>query len=457
MAPTLKPLQEQAIVITGASSGIGLVTARLAAKAGAAVVLASRNEATLRDLAAEITAAGGRALVVPCNVGQEGDIRRVVEEATQAFGGFDTWVNNAGISIFGKTWDVPMTDWRRMFDTVYWGTVYGSLAALRHLRETGKSGAIVNVGSFFGDRAPGVQSTYASAKFAVHGFTGAFREEIEHEALPVSVSLIHPGRIDTPYNEHAGNYMPMQPVHRGMIYPPEAVAEAILWCAAHPRRDMFVGAQAKAAAMLGLVAPQLTDKIMSVWSFTSHQSRTRKSNGDHSRALFEAGYGGHERGTHEPQLLRSRSYYVKATKRPALTAAVVLGGGVLAVALARGKRKDGVDDAPVDTDRIEGNDGAGNGGGGLVIEEYEIVATAPDGGGTDGCAVDSGQSATGQSTSGRSDAAGAYTEPVATERAHAMRVENGRIIAEPGDAEPMDSGPGEPTWSHPARADFSVG
>jgi len=457
MAPTLKPLKEQTIVITGASSGIGLVTARMAAKAGAAVVLAARSEPALHDLAAEITAAGGRALAVSCDVGREEDIARVVEEATRTFGGFDTWVNNAGISIFGKTWDVPMTDWRRMFETVYWGTVYGSLAALRHLREIGKPGAIVNVGSFFGDRAPGVQSTYASAKFAVHGFTGAFREEIEHEALPVSVSLIHPGRIDTPYNEHAGNYMPMQPVHRGMIYPPEAVAEAILWCAAHPRRDMFVGAQAKAAAVLGLVAPRLTDKIMSVWSFTSHQSRTRKSNGDHSRALFEAGYGGHERGTHEPHLLRSRSYYVKATKRPGLTAAVLLGGGALAVALARGKRKDGVDDASVDTGRIEGSDGAGHAGGELVTEKYEIVATAPDGGGTGGGAVDSGQSASGQLTSGRSDAAGAHTDLVATERAHAMRVENGRITAEPGDAEPVDAGPGEPTWSHPARADFSVG
>ncbi len=377
MPLTLKPLNEQTIVITGASSGIGLVTARMAAKAGAAVVLAARNEAALRDLAGEITTAGGRALVVPCDVGMQEDVQRVADEAVRAFGGFDTWVNNAGISIFGKTWDVPMADWRRMFDTVYWGTVYGSLVARRHLRVADKPGAIVNVGSFFGDRAPAVQSTYASAKFAVHGFTGAFREEIEHDGLPISVSLVHPGRIDTPYNEHAGNYMPMQPVHRGMIYPPEAVAEAILWCAAHPRRDMFVGAQAKAAAVLGLVAPRLTDKVMSIWSFTSHQSRERVSNGDHSRALFEAGYGGHERGTHEPHLLRSRSYYVKATKRPALTAAAMLGGGALALALARGRRKG---EAAATIER--GHDGggvAGRGDGGdaeIVIEEV-VVETTP--------------------------------------------------------------------------------
>jgi NAD(P)-dependent dehydrogenase (short-subunit alcohol dehydrogenase family) len=341
MKPALKSLDQQTIVVTGASSGIGLVTARMAAKAGAAVVAVARNGDALRDLVGEIVRTGGRATFVECDVGREADIQRVVEAAENEFGGFDTWVNNAGISIFGRLWEVPMEDWHRMFDTVYWGTVYGSLAATRHFRDKDKPGAIVNIGSFFGDKAPAIQSSYSSAKFALHGFTGSLRQEIEQEGWPISVSLIHPGRIDTPYNEHAGNYMPMQPVHRGMIYPPEAVAEAILWCAAHPKRDMFVGAQAKFAAIIGAVAPRLTDRIMEVIMYTGQQSRTRHANDDHKRALFHAGYGGHERGTHEPHLLRSRSYYVKATKRPTLTAAIMLGGGALAaVAALRSTRKD---------------------------------------------------------------------------------------------------------------------
>ncbi|MBB3691425.1 SDR family oxidoreductase [Sphingomonas sp. BK580] len=326
----LKALAEQVIVITGASSGIGLTTARMAAKAGAAVVAVARNEEALRGLVEEIEAAGGRAAYVVCDVGQEGDVARVGAAAERVFGGFDTWVNNAGISIFGRLWDVPLAEWHRMFDTVYWGTVHGSLAALRYYRAANKPGAIVNIGSLFGDKAPAVQSSYASAKFAVHGLTGALRQEIEHEGWPISVSLIHPGRIDTPYNEHAGNFMPMQPVHRGMIYSPEAVAEAILWCAAHRKRDMFVGSQAKLAAMVGAIAPRLTDKVMETLMFTSQQSRTRVSDDDHRRALFSPGYGGHERGTHEPHLLRGSSLYVKATKRPALTAAALVGSGVLA-------------------------------------------------------------------------------------------------------------------------------
>lgn len=333
MAIKLKPVSEQVIIITGASSGIGLVTARMAAEQGAAVVLAARNEEALRKLVAEIEAAGGRAAHVVCDVGNEEDIRRVAEAAEQAFGGFDTWVNNAGISIFGRLWELPLEDWRRMFDTVYWGTVYGSLAAVRHFRATGRSGAIINIGSFFGDKAPAVQSSYSSAKFAVHGFTGALRQEVEHEGWPISLSLIHPGRIDTPYNEHAGNYMPMQPVHRGMIYPPEAVAEAILWCAAHRKRDMFVGAQAKFAAVIGAVAPRLTDRVMEIIMYTGQQSRTRVANEERNGALYHAGYGGEERGTHEPQWMRHRSFYVKATKRPAVTAAAILGAATIAAML----------------------------------------------------------------------------------------------------------------------------
>ena len=337
----LKPIAEQVIVITGASSGIGLVTARMAAKAGAAMVLAARNEDALARLAAEITAQGGRAVHVVCDVGNDDEVERVAQAAVRAFGRIDTWVNNAGIAIFGEIWDVPLADWRRMFDTTYWGVVHGSLAAVRQFRAQGGSGAIVNIGSFFDQRATPVQGTYSSAKFAVRGFTDVLRMELEHNKVPVSVSLVHPGRIDTPYNEHAGNYMPMQPVHHGMVYPPEAVAEAILWCAAHPKRDMYVGSQAKFASLLGALAPRLTDKLFERIMYTSHQSRERVSSGSPSRALYAAGYGGHARGTHEPDLLRRRSLYVKASKRPLVTAAMfgalgLLGGAMLLRGAAQG-------------------------------------------------------------------------------------------------------------------------
>ncbi len=246
--------------------------------------------------------------------------------AIAEFGSFDTWVNNAGISIFGRCEEVSIPDMKRMFDTDFWGVVYGSRAAVKHFRQRGSSGALINVGSFLGDRAVAVQSTYSAAKHAVHGWTDALRMELEEEKAPVSVTLIHPGRIDTPYNEHARSYMPKQPAHRGMIYPPEAVAEAILYAAEHPKRDMFVGFQAKFLAVLGALSPRLTDKLMEIWAFPSQQS-DRPSRDREDNALYRAGYGMHERGTHQGWI-RSGSLYVKAEKHPVLTTMAVASLGV---------------------------------------------------------------------------------------------------------------------------------
>jgi short-subunit dehydrogenase len=333
----LRKLPEQTIVVTGASSGIGLVTARMAARSGAQVVLVARNGEALAQLAEEIRATGGRALAVVADVGNEADIAQVVTRATAELGGFDTWVNNAGVSIFGKLEEVSIEDMRRLFDTDFWGVVYGSRAAVAHFRRRGHPGALINVGSFFGDRAVVVQSLYSAAKHAVHGFTDALRMELEAERAPVSVTLIHPGRIDTPYNEHAHSYLQHQPAHRGMIYPPEAVAEAILHAAEHPKRDLFVGSQARFAAALGALSPRLTDRIMERIMFRSQQSH-RPSRPRSESALHRAGYGLHERGTHEGQLMRRRSFYVKAAKHPWLTtlSLAVVGAGVVGISRRRG-------------------------------------------------------------------------------------------------------------------------
>ena len=197
MKHKLRPLSEQVVVITGASSGIGLVTARQAAARGAAVVVAARNTEALESLAEEIRAAGGRALAVTTDVGREEEVARLADAAVAEFGRFDSWVNNAGVSIFGMVDEVSTADMHRMFATNYWGVVYGSRAALAHYKgRTGYAGAIINTGSVFGDRATPVQSTYASSKHAVHGWTDAMRMDMEAQKVPVSVTLLHPGRIN---------------------------------------------------------------------------------------------------------------------------------------------------------------------------------------------------------------------------------------------------------------------
>jgi short-subunit dehydrogenase len=339
MTQVLKPLRSQVIVITGASSGIGLVTARTAAKSGAAVVVAARNEDALQALVEEIRAAGGRARHVVADVGREEDVALIADTARQAFGRFDTWVNNAGVSIFGSVDEVSIEDMHRMMDTNYWGVVYGSREAVAEFKgRTGSHGALINVGSVFGDRATVVQSSYSSTKHAVHGWTDALRMEMEAHHVPVSVTLLHPGRIDTPYNEHAQSYIDHQPAHRGMIYPPETVAEAILHAATHPTRDLFIGSQVKLGVVAAAIAPRLMDHLMK-WHMFRSQSADRPSRRTGDSALHQPGYGLHERGTHQGWV-RGRSYYLKAEKHPALTAVLVLaavGAGLTQIGQRRPK------------------------------------------------------------------------------------------------------------------------
>ena len=329
----LKKLEDQVIVITGASSGVGLVTARMAAAKGAKVVVAARNEEALKELVEEFKAKGYPATFVKADVGSEEDINKIAETAIKEFGRFDTWVNNAGISIYGHAMDVSIEDIKRMFETNFWSVVYGSRTAVKHFKDRGVPGALINVGSLFGDRGTVIQSTYAAAKFAVHGWTESIRMELEKENAPVSVTLIHPGRMDTPYNEHARSYLDKQPAHRGMIYPPEAAAEAILFAAETPKRDMYIGSQAKALELLGTFLPRFTDKLMEVIMYpTQHDNRPSKPRED--SALYHAGYGLHERGTNVGWI-RSESMYVKASKHPLLTTMLIAGIGAIAWSAVR--------------------------------------------------------------------------------------------------------------------------
>ena len=135
MKIALKALSDQVIVITGVTSGIGLATARMAAHRGARLVLAARSEGALGQLVDEIKAQGGTAIAVAADVAVEADIAKIAAKAKDVFGGFDTWVNNAGTGIYGRVEDVSIEDMRRLFDVNYWGVVYGSREAARQLRQ----------------------------------------------------------------------------------------------------------------------------------------------------------------------------------------------------------------------------------------------------------------------------------------------------------------------------------
>lgn len=217
MAIKLKPLKDQVIVITGASSGIGLATARAAVKKGAKVVLASRNKGALDRICDELVKDGADAICVECDVADPQAVQEVADRAVREFGHIDSWVNTAGVSVYGKLWEVPLEEKRRLFETNFWGVVHGCRSALKVMRDSG--GAIINIGSVLSERVVPLQGMYSATKHAVKAYTDSLRMEVEAAGFPVSITLIEPAAIMPP------------------VYEPEVVANEILEFCAHPKRE----------------------------------------------------------------------------------------------------------------------------------------------------------------------------------------------------------------------------
>lgn len=336
MKHKLKKIQDQVIVITGASSGIGLATARMAARRGAKVVLSSRNEEDLREICDGIRKQGGQAEFVVADVANDDDVQRIAWFAIEKFGGFDTWVNNAGVSVYGKLVDTPLADKRRVFDVNFWGMVHGCKAAVPHLKQHG--GALINVGSEVSEHAIPLQGIYAASKHAMKAYTNALRMELEKEEVPVSVTLIKPAAIDTPYLEHAQSYMNENPDLPPPVYSPEIVARAILRCAQKPVPSLFVGGSGAMVATLDKIFPRLT-QLLTAKMFYDKQKTSEPKPRD--VGLFAApSKEGNVRGQSSYRV-RKWSLYTAAALHPLLTVATTAAaiGGLVALRSMRARRE----------------------------------------------------------------------------------------------------------------------
>lgn len=329
MAIKLKKLSAQVVVITGATSGIGLTTARMAAQEGATLVLAARNGDALSGLADELRGQGTKVDTVVADVGNKDDVARIGQAAIDRFGRIDSWLNNAGVSIYGRAEDVSQDDMERLFQTNFWGVVNGSLEAVRRMR--GQGGALINLGSELSDCAAPLQSMYSASKHAVKGFTDSLRMELANDDVPISVTLIKPAGIDTMFTVHAKNLMDQEPELPGPLYAPEVVAKAILTAMRTPQRDVYIGAAARLMALGATHAPGLLDKIMGAAMFSGQKkgypSAPQREDALHAptRRELQQREGGRNSRVSETSL-----YTALSLQRKPLTLALLCGGAAFA-------------------------------------------------------------------------------------------------------------------------------
>ena len=234
--------QANVAVVTGAA-GVGRATAIAFAHKGFNVGLIARGRDGLEGTRRDVEAAGGRALVLPLDVADAEAVLAAADQVIAAWGKIDVWINDAMTTIFSPVHEIKPDEFRRVTEVTYLGQVYGTMAALKHMRRR-NAGTIVQVGSALSYRAIPLQSAYCGAKFAIRGFTDALRSELEHDKSRVRLCMVQLPAVNTPQFDWARNRMPkrLQPVPP--IYQPEAIAREIVRAAREAPRELWIGRSA---------------------------------------------------------------------------------------------------------------------------------------------------------------------------------------------------------------------
>ncbi len=330
----MRPISEQVVVITGASTGIGRETALQFGQRGASVVLAARNETALQEAAREVERQGGQAHVVVTDVAEWEQVNRLAQAAVDRFRRIDTWVNNAAISAYATVEEMTVEEIECIIQVDLMGQIYGMKAALPHLKREG-NGTIINIGSVESKRAVPLQAPYVAAKHGIKGFTETLRLELEHEHSGISITLIMPASINTPLFTHARSKLGVKPQPIPPIYEPRVVAEAILFAAEHPRREIAAGGAGKLMTVMERISPSVMDWYMLRNGKLFKKQQTNQPD-DGQDNLFEPMDGSGSTTGEFGQRSKSMSFYTHYLELHPIRKRILLGAATLgAITLAR--------------------------------------------------------------------------------------------------------------------------
>ena len=273
------------VVVTGASAGVGRATAVAFAQSGYNVGLIARGRDGLDGARRDVESAGGHALVLPADVADPDEVFRAADRIAGEWGNIDVWVNDAMATIFSPVHEITPKEFRRVTEVTYLGQVYGTMAALKHMRRR-NAGTIVQVGSALSYRAIPLQSAYCGAKFAIRGFTDALRSELKHDSSGIRLTMVQLPAVNTPQFDWARNRLPkcLQPVPP--IYQPEAIAREIVRAARDAPRELWIGRPALKAIIGTMLLPRLGDRILASEGY-SGQMTTEPSRPDRPDNLFQ--------------------------------------------------------------------------------------------------------------------------------------------------------------------------
>ena len=272
----LKPVQEQVVVIVGSNSGIGRETALQFAERGAKVVIAGRSLPALTRLVNEIQSKGGEATAYTADVSQYEQMQALADYAVARYGRIDTWVHAAAVSLYAPFQEIKPDEFRRVIEVNLIGQAFGAMAALPHLKRAG-SGALIHIGSVESKRSFPFHSAYSASKHGMIGFIDALRVELMHDRTPISVTTILPAGINTPFFDKSLTRIGVKPRPSPPVYEPSLVAEAILYAAEHPVREIYVGGAGKMIERMHSLAPRLTDWLLSRFGYQPQRTDISKT------------------------------------------------------------------------------------------------------------------------------------------------------------------------------------